>query len=255
MEKQQPESRSDRIEAQQQYLLHSPYEIETVLRDLARRAELISVYFDEGKGYILTTLLSVLRERRLLVLEPGADPVMNQTLLQAERVNCIARHQDISVRFSSGPVSQARYQGQSVLVVPIPDSLFRLQRREYYRVNTPLALPLICQLQQADASLIRLPVADISAGGLALHDPTMGFEAEIGTLFKDSRLLIPDEVPLALDLRLCSVYMLGEEQHPPQLKLGFAYEKPAPETAGYLRRYVTRLQLKQSKGDKLTPAS
>ena len=234
---------SEPIETQEKYLLHSSVQIESVLSDLMRKPELITAYFDNGKGYILTTLIGVLRERGLLVLEMGPDEDMNRRLLLAGRVSCIAKQHDITVRFNLAQVQQARYQGQPVLAAPLPESLFRMQRREYFRVTTPLICPLQCSLHLPDGQALELALSDISAGGLALIDPDLQFEAEIGQVFKHCNLHIPDEDSQVVDLMVRNLYIQGEDSKRPQIKIGCSYVKLTGETGSFIRRYVNRLQI------------
>ena len=238
-------SPNNTIEAAERFLLHHPRAIDEVLKDLAKKPELVTAYFDDGKGYILTTIVAVLRERNLLLFEPGPDEIMNRRLLQAGRVSCVARHRDITVRFTLTPVQQGRYQEQSVLAAPIPDSLLRLQRREYFRVTTPLLAPLSCEFPISRADTVTLVLGDISIGGLALLDPSLTFEAEIGEVLRGCRLLIPDEEPLAIDLVVRNIYLHGEQNRRPQLKIGCAYADLSPPVAVFIRRYVNRLQIRQ----------
>lgn len=240
-----PPIATDSVVAQEKYLLHSPLEIDNVLQDLARRPELITAYFDNGKGYILTTLVSVLRERGLLVFEPGPDEEMNRRLLAAGRMTCMAKHHEISVRFNVEPVQQARYQGQKVFAAPFPESLFRMQRREYFRVSTPLLNPLQCRLPMPGGDELELALSDISAGGLALVDPSLQFEAETGQVFSGCRLRIPDETSIHVDLMVRNLYLQGEDSLHPQIKIGCSYVQLGGETGSFIRRYVNRLQIQQ----------
>ena len=240
-----PPIATDSVVAQEKFLLHSPLEIDNVLQDLARRPELITAYFDNGKGYILTTLIAVLRERGLLVFEPGPDDEMNRRLLSAGRMTCMAKHHDISVRFNTEPVQTARYQGQKVFAAPFPESLFRMQRREYFRVSTPILNPLQCRLTMPNDEQLELSLSDISAGGLALIDPSLQFEAESGQIFESCQLRIPDENPLTIDLMVRNLYLQGEDSLHPQIKIGCSYVRLGGETGSFIRRYVNRLQIQQ----------
>lgn len=238
-------SKVDNIEAQEKYLLHSPVQIETVLQDLARKTELITAYFDEGRGHILTTLVNILPKRDLLLFEPGADEAMNQRLLKVDKMLCVARHQDVTVRFSVGPIQTARYKGERVFTTPLPHSLFRLQRRDYYRVATPLAVPLRCRLTFPDGSKEELALSDISIGGLALLDPTLSFEIEPGEVLTECTLILPEGDKLSIDLRIQNIYIQNENSIHPQLKIGCAFVEPKPAAVNFIRRYVNHLQLQQ----------
>ncbi len=245
MSSQQPPPTPDSIAVQDKYLLHSPLAIQHVLQELQRRPELLTAWFDGGKGYLLTTLIAILPDRQLLVLEQGGDEAMNQRLLKVGQATCMARQQEIAVRFHLAGIHPARYQGERVFAAPLPESLYRLQRREYFRVGTPITSPLYCHLRLPNGVLAELPLGDLSVGGLSLLDPEMAFEAAIGDTFLDCTLLIPGESAQRLDLVVRNLCLIGEERDRPQLKIGFAFHQPERELKGFIQRYVNRLQLQQ----------
>ena len=71
----------------------------------------------------------------------------------------------------------------AVLRLPLPNSLLRLQRREYFRLETPHASPLHCKLvrrrEDGSSLIFNLALLDIS-GGWAQSD---GQYNTIRTLF------------------------------------------------------------------------
>lgn len=239
----QPSAHKDE---QEKYLIRSAWEINQVLTDLAKRPELITAYFDDGAGYILSTIIAVLNEQHLVVMEKGPDEQMNQRLLHAGRARCISKQRDVSVRFYLDELREAKYQGQMVFAAKLPESLYRLQRREYFRVHTPLSNPLLSRIKTRDGTLFELALSDLSVGGLAMLDPNLAFEAEVGEVFEDCSLVFPEETVHRVNLKIRNIFLLGEERHRPQLKIGCSFDNVDTRFDSFIHRYVNRLQIQQN---------
>lgn len=234
------------LEEQEKYLLQSKTAISQVLNELGKRPEMVTAYFNNGRDYILTVVLAVLRDRNLVVFDYGPDMAQNRRLLEAGRMSCVAKHHDILIRFSVSGLQSARYQGQQVFAAPIPEALFRLQRREYFRVHTPVINPIVCRVPQPQGKSIALPLADISAGGLGMLDPSMQFEAEAGDTIRNCALIFPgEEGSLDIDLKICGIFASGAEKKNPMLRIGASYVDLPMDRHAFLQRYIHRLQVQQ----------
>ena len=73
-----------------EYLLHSPREILAVLRQVVAQGDLVTIYFNSGKDFLLTTLLAV--NDRELLLDRGSSEEMNRRALETGKFFCITRH-------------------------------------------------------------------------------------------------------------------------------------------------------------------
>ncbi len=74
---------SDGVADLERFRVDSRAEIVRVLNDLTRTLQLITVYFNEGRDFILTSALRLDDENNRLVLDYGPDDTLNQRLLDA----------------------------------------------------------------------------------------------------------------------------------------------------------------------------
>lgn len=172
------------------YYVHSRVEIASILRTIMQKNTLLSIYFDEGNAFIVTVILDIDDAQGLITLDRGPDPRINARVPRASRLVCVTSVDRVKVQFICGDATVCAHDGREAFRVPMPGKLLRLQRREYFRLTTPVVNPVKCVLtaQNSDeTSGIEVNVADISCGGLAtnssaalpLQEPSTRFACRI----------------------------------------------------------------------------
>lgn len=230
---------------EEKYLLKGSEQIAQTLLELSKRPELINAYFRGGEESITTTVIDVLHERGLVILEPGPNAEKNRQLLEEGNTTCLSKHHDVDIRFELGGLQSARLKGQQVIAAPLPQSLLRLQRREFFRVTTPLMAPILCQLDY-EGERWSLPLADISIGGLALFDKERRFDPPNGEILPDCTLILPDnagEIEVTLEVRASFLY--GRDEGHQVRRIGCAFVELPTDKINFIQRYINRLQIKQ----------
>ena len=106
-----------RIEIEQadeysRYLLHSRTEILSVLRSLIQKGALITVHFDHGKSFLLTSMLAFTADNAGFVLDLGADAQMNQKAVLADRLILTAVVDKVKIQFTSEGLSLGQHEGR-----------------------------------------------------------------------------------------------------------------------------------------------
>ncbi|WIM06716.1 MAG: flagellar brake protein [Candidatus Nitricoxidivorans perseverans] len=208
---QTPGQRPDTLvapEAFSQYLLHAQSEIVFILRALIASGDRVTVYFNEGKDFLLTALIAI--DDDGIVLDYGSGAEMNRRALAAEKLFCITTHDKVRVQFQLRGVRQIEYEGRPAFRAKLPDTLLRLQRREYYRLTTPIARPLKCRITASDGDTGREPVEvsiiDISGGGLGVIAPPDGIPFEPEMDFHGCRIELPEVGIIVATLRVRNIF-------------------------------------------------
>ena len=164
-----------------QYLLHSRSEILAVLRSLVQKGALITVYFDQGRSFLLTSMLTVNADTQSFVLDLGSNAEMNERALRAEKLILTTLVDKVKIQFNLSALKATLHDGRSAFGGAVPDTLLRLQRREYFRLSTPIANPikLSATIRRADNSALQatLPLLDISGGGVVCTKAESGIMA------------------------------------------------------------------------------
>ena len=193
-----------------QYLLHSKKEILFILRALRDANSMITVYFNQGNDFLLTTLLSVSEDTDSVLFDPGSSSEMNRKALESDKLIFIATHEKVKIQFTVKRLTNTDYQNRPAFRSALPDTLLRLQRREYYRLSAPVAKPLKCAMSvtMADGTQTSLEtnVLDISGGGLAVMVPPEGVEFETDHLFENCKIDLPEVGTVVATLRVRNTF-------------------------------------------------
>ena len=125
--------------------------------------------------------------------------------------------------------------------------MLRLQRREFFRIDTPRINPLRCKLVkhhgETESEVFDFPLLDISGGGLCLSGPVeAAAHFSLGELFTDCRLEIPDESVISVNLRVREISRLETANGQMQLRLGCEYVNLPSARQNLIERYITRLE-------------
>lgn len=187
-----------------QYLLYTKSEMIPVLRGLVEHVSQITMMFNEGRNMVLTSLVSCGDDG--LVLEFGASMEMNRKALQAEKLFCVSNLEKVKIQFILRGVDQIQDGGRPAFHASLPDSLLRLQRREFYRLVTPITQPVKCRIRVPEANgssiLTEVHVADISGGGVLLVGLPLTLTLETDMELSDCTIELPEIGSIAFSLRL-----------------------------------------------------
>lgn len=229
------------------YLLHSRTEIVFVLRAVLQKSSLITVYFDQGNSFLLTSLLDIDAERGTLTFDMGSDQEMNARALKADRFTFTTSLDKVKVQFGLKRLELVKHDNRPALRGAIPESVLRLQRREYYRLATPVANPVRCKLtvQKPDGSAapMDLPLLDISGGGVGLMvKPEFKPDFQTGTGFRDCRIDLPEEGVLVCNLIVRNAFEVTTKSGNQHLRVGCEYEDLPGTRLTLIQRYITRVE-------------
>ncbi len=146
-------------------------EICQILSDLGKSKAVINLSFNQGRDQCLSTVIAVDGERNAVYLDIGIDEGFNKRLVGSSHV-IFSKNEGIRISWASPSVSEVRLQDGAALKIAVPKSLIRLQRREFFRLNTPVVNPIRCFIPYSnpdnpdDDALLELTLVDISLGGI-----------------------------------------------------------------------------------------
>ena len=229
------------------YLLYSRSEIIFVLRAVLQKGSMITVYFDQGQSFLLTSLLDVDAEKGSLLFDMGSNEEMNRKASKADRLLFTTSLDKVKVQFSLKHLEQVQHAGRPAFRSAIPETVLRLQRREYYRLSTPIANPIRCALQiqgedgtreQADP-----PLLDISGGGVGLMVDTARADSfKVGTVFTDCRMMLPEEGALVATLIVRNAFDVTTKTGNHYLRVGCEFVDLPGTRLTMVQRYITRIE-------------
>jgi len=242
-----PQFELEQLDDYSQYLLHSRSEILAVLRSLVQKGALITVYFDQGRSFLLTSMLTVNADTQSFVLDLGSNAEMNERALRAEKLILTTLVDKVKIQFNLSALKATLHDGRSAFGGAVPDTLLRLQRREYFRLSTPIANPikLSATIRRADNSALQatLPLLDISGGGVGLM--VASDQAPLlarGDALSDCRLMLPDEGLLVTSLCVRNMFDVTTRSGTHYVRVGCEYVGMTSARLAMVQRYITRME-------------
>ncbi len=174
------------------YRVESRLEIASLLNEVAARGALVSVSF--GSDVVMTVLLHADPTAGTLVFDAGSDADANLRLASAHRLGFETYLDRIRIVFFADGAQPQAWDGAEAFVAAFPQSVMRMQRRDYFRAHVPLTRGIRCELPaavQASGQPAVLRVLDMSVTGIALVDGPPGFEPAPGSVLTGVTLAMP----------------------------------------------------------------
>jgi|TARA_R110000851_G_scaffold165169_2_gene309954 c-di-GMP-binding flagellar brake protein YcgR len=235
----------DDIDPDDPYTLKSPLEIQSVLRNIKLNKSLVHIFVLGQDASAITTVLDVDSKADRLIVDAFNDANVTQQVQRARKLVAQATLDRIHVKFVCPPLEPCEFEGKPALKAVMPKALSYLQRRDAYRIETPVASPVMCTITSSEdskAHKVHLPLADISIGGLGLYDEQQLPEHAIGTIYEDCQIALPEVGSLTVALRIQHVTDQTLTNGKTRLRLGCAFVNPSNSAVNMVQRYVGRLE-------------
>jgi c-di-GMP-binding flagellar brake protein YcgR len=126
-------------------MLHSKAMIVNNLSMLVKNKCMVSANLG-GKDTLLTAIVEINHKESTLILDYSASEHLNKRMTTMPAVKFTTGFNGIQVAFTGHNIKKTKHKGEDAFVMPIPASLYWYNRREYFRVNTPLMNPSSCEI-------------------------------------------------------------------------------------------------------------
>lgn len=151
----------------EQFLKQNPLAVLNVLRDVYKERVPLRVTWSGGQFISRILDISV----HGIIIDYGSQEYENRAVLRAENIDITAETQGAKIEFNLPKIHSGLYLDLPAFRMPLPDSLWFIQRREFFRITTPLHPIYHCKALLPDNSEIRFRLCDLSLGGMgALMD-------------------------------------------------------------------------------------
>ena len=227
-------------------------ELLIVLRGLLRNGTPITAYLDDNPEFLLTTLLGVDDENNKLALALDSNKNLNRRAQLCSKLICLSTQGKIKIQFDLEKISLARFGEGNAFLGVIPDTLIRLQRRDYYRLTVPKGNPLICTIpiQQADGSTLNheVSIVNISGRGLTLVMPPEGIDFTIDQELPKCSIELPSGDRIVSTLQVRSIYFANLRGGRTSKRAGCQFLKLLGPMQHLLLRYILKVESERLAG-------
>jgi c-di-GMP-binding flagellar brake protein YcgR len=232
---------------EQQYVIHNVKAIIQILTELLKHNSMLKVSFNNANNIndvCLTTVISIDQENLAVHLDIGRDEAFNNRLIASQHVS-FTKEDDIEIRWVSTKLSMINLPDGKAIKIALPKSMVRLQRREFYRISTPIANPVLCHIPVLDetnaeiSKILEFPLVDISLGGVSVMaaDP-MDPAISIGTIFNGCKIDCPDIKITNLALQVQRIQPMFIKDGSNKHRISFQYITPSSDNERLIYRYT-----------------
>ena len=170
------------------YRISAKMEIAFVLRNLMQNTANLAIYFNAGHDMLLSRVLHVDSKAHQFVIDVGGHAPSNLAIAQAERILFVAALDGVKIQFSVTSVKLGDFEEKPAFIIDFPNDLIKLQRRDFFRLLTPITNPLTCDLTLPSGVKTQLELHDISLGGAGiwLKDEQQHQQIQAGTIIQQA---------------------------------------------------------------------
>ncbi len=137
------------------------------LRELAKQG--IAVGVRHARGQFISKILDVEPDEDMFLFDLGGLESENSRAIFAGDLEFVAEPAGAKVEFRTAILKTVNYEGLPAFCAALPDVLYYIQRRNYFRINSPAWPPMICRGSLPDHSTFEFSLKDLSLGGVCLH--------------------------------------------------------------------------------------
>lgn len=233
-----------RTEEDTEFHLHKQVEIVSILRALKDTNETITLYFNQGDDFIISSMFSVDEEEGVMVLYAGSNATANKQAMLAGKLIAITQLAKVKIQFVANNVKMAQYRGRQALLADIPDSVLRLQRREYFRLIVPIRVPVKCKInipqEEGPPKAVEVNVYDISAGGVGISTPPTEIPFDIDMTFEKCEIDLPGVGVLIVSLNVRSIFEVSTKEGNASWRAGCWFVNLSGPMLSLLQKYIIK---------------
>lgn len=227
-----------------QYMLNSRSEMFAIFRGMVEHVSQITMFFNEGRDMVLTSLISY--GENGLLFDLGASTETNSKALEAKKLFCVTQLDKVKIQFILRGLKSVEVSGGPAFLAALPDGVLRLQRREYYRLATPIARPLKCVITfpptlAGDRRVLEAPICDISGGGIGVISIPLDIPLETG-LALGCRIELPEVGTVSGTVAVRSVFETVARNGIRSKRAGCEFLKLPGSMLTLIQRYIIKVE-------------
>lgn len=225
------------------YKIHTRREIISLLRNISQQNQLVRMVFNKNSEAIVTSILDIDATNDSIVIDCAPEQSQNRRILGSEAVSFETTLDRIRIVFFSNYIEACQFEGRLALRIPLPESIVRLQRREYYRVETPSCRVVIpVQAEEGKTVEVTTTLRDLSVGGMGMVDDQAVLDHTYGRVYTNCRLYLTDGQVITVNVQVCNSYDIKLLNGKTQRRIGCLFVELSGPMLLAVQRYITRLE-------------
>lgn len=221
----------------------SARQIQSLLRNISEAGSRVALYYDDAQDFIMTSLLDI--GDKGFWVEQGTDMPKNRSIAESKKITLVSSHNQVKIQFFVNAIRTVTHQGYQAFYLPLPASLYRIQRREYYRLELPHSERLHCVIPinkpQAGGE-IKLPVLDVGGGGIKMSCVQEEVEFVPGQIYAGCQIDLPEVGNISVTIIVRSLVSISTKPGQTINRVGCEFKDLDNASSVLLQRYVNMMQ-------------
>lgn len=225
------------------FAIHNRKEIIFILEDLAKHRPALNLDAHNGTS-LLTAVLQVNSEKSCVYLDVSGDSRINAKVIESDLIT-FSTQTGVRVRWHAEGIELVTLSDGDAFKIELPEVIERIQRREYFRLNTPQgSKALICKIPLSETETIAVTIVDMSVGGIGLSlRGKVPENFSQGAILQGCSIEFPVVGVVPLNLKVCGVFgsnktRSGEEIH----HVGMEFVNLSRGAGNVVQRYMIQLE-------------
>lgn len=225
-------------EQEEECCITSARQIQSLLRNVVEAKSRAALYYGGTTDFIMTSLLNV--GDKGLWVEHGTDISRNRRIAESRNITLVSSLDRVKIQFAVTGARLVTHQGDPAFYLPLPANLYRLQRRQHFRLAIPSSERLRCVIPTGMRGRVEMPITDISGGGLRLSCVEGNIEFVPGQTYPDCQIDLPGVGKISVTITVKSLIPHKHEKTAGYIGCEFKDIDNAYSTL--LQNYVTKMQ-------------
>lgn len=231
-----------------EFRINSKKEMQFILQHLADKGTRVALYGDDH-NFVLTTLIGA--NAKGMWLEIGPSPPENKKIMLADEITFVSMHQHVKVQFMTHEVKMVLLEGDETFYMDLPDFMLRIQRRDYFRLSIAASANVTCIIpirpynpaKPDEPEILRkVPVTDISGGGLSLLCGEHETELLPKATFHNCLITLPDAGTIKVDIEVRNNIKVTARDESVTTRVGCQLIRLDSQMQPILQSYIINLQ-------------
>jgi flagellar brake protein len=228
------------------YRVVSRREIVGLLRQIGEKNQLVRMLVHGEADVCVTSILDVDADNGTFLMDRSIERDQNRRIVSAaNKISCETSLDKIRILFKVENVREVDYENSTALEADIPESLVRLQRREFYRMATPVTNPVRVVVplpEELGGGSATFPLADISCGGIAFLDNKLVLGDAAGRTLEGCSLDLPEVGMVMTNLEIRNMQDVTLLNNKTARRFGCMFVGISRGNMGNVQRYITKLE-------------
>ena len=232
------------------YLVRNPKQVINYLKMLSAERCLISAGFGESdKDTFLTAIMDIDEKNKTITIDCGPKEYLNKKLLDSAIIKCSTEYKGITVQFEGRKVKKAGDPSQPAFTIPLPGSIFWVQRRQFYRVKSPLFKESSCAVTLKDTKTqeektVKLKIHDISASGFSVLNDFSEFSSQLipSAEFANCKLILEGVEEQTISFQIQHKSPLNPNKPDKTERIGCSINNVSPRVESTIIRYMQAIE-------------